>query len=182
MRHRVISGIVLVKQLPSPKWDWPEDFPMEETLLAVEGRALWALNPRKFSNEDFPREPDEPVTFTDDRDATLFRFESEFRPPLALRVRFEANGQGINPFLAREAGFSRGSWVKPNRQFWLPTPQGLVLAVPKAVGHWLIPRPVLETKLETLRKPLRERAKAPATPARAAEPGATRTNHVPVKP
>ncbi len=179
-------GPALVKQLSPPKWDWPEDFPMEETLLAVEGRALWALNPRKFSNSDFPGEADEPMTFTDDRDATLFRFESEFRLPLALRVRFEANDQGINPFLAREAGFSRGSWVKPNMQFWLPTPQGLVLAVPKAVGHWLIAQSILETKLAAQRTGRRAKASATGLPSPMAEVssvvGLPPTNRAPVKP
>jgi hypothetical protein len=173
-------GPALAKGFPTPTWDWPEDFPLENALLAVEKRALWALNPRRFLNDPFPRQPDEPLSFTDDRNATLFRFETEIRQPIALSVRFEVNPQTIDPFIASEAGFASFGWNQPNLSTWVATPQGLVLAVPKAIGHWLIPQVTLEGKLGAQRESLRaeNKSKTVPTPSPAA-PAAS--NSAPIK-
>lgn len=172
-------GAAVVKQSPPPKWDWPDEFPFDHALITVEPKALWALNPRRFSNDPFAwREPEELVTFSDDRHATLFRWEPEHRRPLTLRVRFEPNGQKIDPFIAWEAGFGRFG----SEQTWLSTPEGLVLAVPKAIGHWLMPRAILETKLAAHRQLLRNDAGSNAEPPSTAPAEAVSSNRDPIKP
>ncbi len=176
-------GAALVKQGPPPKWDWPEEFPFEHALITVEAKAVWALNPRIVSYEAIiPREPEEPVTFSDDRHATLFRLEPENRRPLALRVRFEPNGKITNPFIAPERENAQFAWLGQNQRTWLPTPEGLVLAVPKAAGHWLIPRAILETKLSAQRQLLGEDAVSKAAPPSTTAAEAAATNRDPIKP
>ena len=142
----------LEKALADPRWEWPQPFDLEASSILAEGKTLWILNPRKVWMAPIPFGVQEPVMFADDRQATLFHFEPEFRRPISVPLRFEDNDQKVEPFDANRGGFpglvdrlQRGITEVP---FWLDTPQGLVFSAPALNGHWLISKVALKVRLQ----------------------------------
>jgi hypothetical protein len=147
------------QRLQPVRWDWPKDFPLEPSSIAVEDQKLWALCPRKvwqFTSLD----AEESVKFLDDRQATLFYFEAGSRQPLSAPIHFEdldravvskgkINDQPVDSLSPDGGGYmpglaSIGRHIG-NAMFWLKTPDGLVFGSPNYCGHWLIPNSALET-------------------------------------
>ena len=147
------------QRLQPVRWDWPQDFPLEPSSIAVEDQKLWALCPRKLW-QFTSLIAEEPVRFSDDRQATLFCFEAGSRRPLSVPIRFEdldravvskgeINNQPVDPLSPDGGGYlsgfaSIGRHIG-NTTFWLKTPDGLVFGAPNYCGHWLIPSSALET-------------------------------------
>lgn len=142
--------------LGTARWDWPSAFDLNASRFLAEGKNLWVLAPRKvwkFMGHAF----DEPVKFSDARQATLFRFEPGSRSPLAVPVAFEKTG--IEPFNPGQGRFFSLQLRDRRRAgdfpFWLETPAGFVLSAPALGGHWLLPRAALESRLARLRNQAR---------------------------
>jgi hypothetical protein len=147
------------KRLQPVRWDWPENFSLESADLFAEGKQLWVLSPRKVWN-GFGPSGDEPIQFSDDRQATLFYFEPEFRQPLTVAIRFGSNSQTPDPFQPALNDqmyiWKRMTEHLGNPQFWMKTPAGLVFGTTSSCGHWLIPAAVLESIFQTQRQKLRQ--------------------------
>jgi hypothetical protein len=145
------------------RWDWPGDFPLEQSSVVAEDQKLWLLCPRKvwqFSS----LVAEEPLKFSDERQATLFCFGPSSQQPLSVPVRFENTDQAVvikqrvndQPMeaLSPDGGgympsfFSIGHHIG-NAMFWLKTPDGLVFGAPNYGGHWLIHNSALETMMKT---------------------------------
>jgi hypothetical protein len=139
--------------LPQSRWDWPEIHPLETSEVLSEGRSLWILTPRMVWWSSGA--PLEPVDFADNRHATLVRFETGRRRGLSLPIRFEHADPSFDPFDAspeklRNLYFRQIDGSRP-MPLWAHTPEGLVFALPTIGGHWLLPRALLETRLQSLR-------------------------------
>ena len=146
--------------LGQPLWQWPEPFRMELPAFHVpnffmEGDDLWALQPRKVAPL-FGRPAEEPVAFSDARNATLFHFVRGLRQPLAVPLRFEREGQPVDPLVAHGA--------LPGNAIWLVTDLGVVVSTGDSeLGHWFIPKSVLDRRWEAFRKSAQAEAGLPAT-------------------
>jgi hypothetical protein len=112
--------------------------------------------------------------------ATVVRTEPEFRDRLRVPIQLEKDGQPFDladtragPVFKSYAGFP----------LWFDSPRGLVVVARNLAGHWLIPKTLLETRLEELRKRIRGGSKASNTPGpqENASGGAARTTNS-VKP
>ena len=164
----------LDQALGPSRWDWPPGFELEASHILADGKILWILNPRKVWTELFSNRNQEPVAFSDDRQATLFCFEPEFRQPLTVPVRFEKDGQPVDPFDPRLGKFPfPGLWERlshgeNNVPYWLDTPAGLLLSSPALGGHWLISKAALEARLREQRDALRRNNVSSPTPTNAA--------------
>ena len=157
------------KTLQSPRWDWPRPYPLESSYFTGGDQTLWVLAPRK-AHRMLALISEEPLKFSDSRDATLFCFEPAFRQPLAVAVQFEEdtaaeipmmNGQvtgARNPLSYGFMDFARMNGPVNNGRFWLETPDGLVLASPGYSGHWLIPKSELESMFDSQRQKLRQQS------------------------
>ena len=152
------------KLLQPVRWDWPQKYPMEHGCIVGDGKKLWVLSPRKTWLGMFGQEP---VTYSDNRQATLFGFEPEFRTPLSVAIHFEEielpkiNGMPTD-MLAPMTGGGMDIWERlrnhnGNWAFWLPTPEGLVFGAPNYSGHWLIPSAAVESRLQPQREALRKK-------------------------
>jgi hypothetical protein len=165
---------VVEKPLQPVRWDWPQNFPLEPANLFAEDKKLWVLCPRKVWNWFGPK-GEEPIQFSDDRQATLFCFEPEFRQPLPLAIHFENNGQTLEPFQPPPNDPMR-NWRRlmdhtGNTEFWMKTPEGLVFSTTSSCGHWLISSSVLEPKLQAQRDLLHQSSTSPApSPANLQKP------------
>jgi len=137
-----------------PRWDWPTPFDLEYTCLLAEQDRMWAWQPRNIPN--MFTAPREPLAFHDDRNATLLRFEPGRRQALPVALRFEKDGQGSDPFAARQNSYM--GWfngLRPPLPHHLVIPQGLVLSCAWATpGHWLASKADLDSRLEELRAKL----------------------------
>ena len=131
---------------PSPRWEWPADDMLESAGIRADGKGIWALIPR-VRRGWYPQAPPAP-SYTDDRNATLIRFEGEFKQGLRMAVRFEKDGQPINVF----SPFDWPNGGPPPVVFYLVTPTGLVVASSGLVGHWFIVKATLEERLGSLRQ------------------------------
>jgi hypothetical protein len=160
------------KLLPPLRWDWPESYPMEHSQILADGEIVWVLAPRTI----YPvgSLTNEPVTFTDNRQATLLRFTLHSRQPLAAAVCFpdhgmaerpRINGQPMGLFDPRMFGFrgimDRLSQHVGNMTYWLRTPEGLVLGGPEYCGHWLIPVRSIESNLRAVTGGQDQKPKSP---------------------
>lgn len=157
------------KTTRTARWDWPAGFDLGASRIAVKTNALWILAPRKI----YPGfSPQEPVKFSDARQATLFCFESGLRAPLSVPVALEPIG--IDPFDALKGGYFVASQLGRHYDipFWIDTPAGLVLSTPKLQGHWLIPWAALEQRLALLRA----KRETPGSPAAAPNHGSAETS------
>jgi hypothetical protein len=137
---------------PEPtRWDWPSAFDLNAGCFLTKGKALWVLTPRKvwrFMGSGF----DEPVKFSDARQATLFYFEPGSRLPVAVPVSFAPSL--IEPFDPIRGGFATHQADRRRAgefPFWLDTPAGLIFSEPTLGGHWLIARDALESRIAMLR-------------------------------
>jgi len=167
------------------RWDWPQGFPLEPSSIVAGDHELWILCPRKVWQNDslFAAEP---LKFSDDRQATLFCFEPEFRQPLSVAIRFEdhdlavvsrrkINGRIVESFSPADGGFP-DNWDRlvyhvGNAVFWVKTPEGLVFGAPNYCGHWLIPTSALKARMQTQRQTLNQSAKTQApVPVNLAKP------------
>lgn len=162
----------LTKGLEPTRWDWPARFELESSRIIADDNALWVLAPRHISTIGFI--PTEPVAFSDNRNATLFRFEPESRRPLSVGVAFESHESVVDPFEPKKGGFLMewhmflfGVRALDGTVSWLQTPAGLVYEIPALAGHWLIPASPLEKRLASLRANGRKEAnvKEPESPA-----------------
>jgi hypothetical protein len=158
-------------QLLPVRWDWPQNYPMASSQIATDGTNLWILEPRKI----YPSSAGlEPVSFADDRQATLFCFTSEFRQPSSMGIRLPVEGVGELPQVNGHAmefwepsmvGFALdlGRLLQHvgNMAFWLRTPEGLVFGGPNFCGHWLITDAMLEQQLQAQSASLSPPASAP---------------------
>jgi hypothetical protein len=161
--------------LQAVRWDWPQSYPLESSCITAGDRQLWVLAPRKVYTQPGPAQ--EPVNFSDGRDATLFYFESTLRQPLTVPLHLEAerlaevspgNGHAVppqNPFVHSfmEIMQSRLSAEGNAGVFWLETPAGLVLGGPACCGHWLIPRTTLESRFKVQRQMMGRQSNRTAT-------------------
>lgn len=152
------------KLLPPVRWDWPQRFPMEHSqIVAEEPERLWVLVPRRLGLMS-PNQ--EPVKFSDVRDATLFCFTSAAREPLSMAVRLpmdgvvnrtKVNDQYTDVLDPHNFGFMdtflRLQRHEGNMAFWLRIPGGLVFSGPNYGGHWFISDAVLEQAFAAQRKP-----------------------------
>ena len=143
------------KLLPPPRWDWPRNYPLEHSqIVADEKHKLWVLAPRRLGTMTGNQEP---VKFSDARDATLFCFTPDIREPLSVAVHFPMgevesrlaiNDQPVDAMEPNNFGnmmsFMRLQRIEGNMAFWLRTPNGLVFGGPKFGGHWFISDAVLE--------------------------------------
>ena len=135
------------QRLQPARWDWPEGFSLEGAQIFAENKSLWVLCPRK---EWQPYGPvyNEPVIFSDNRQATILHFGPESRRPSSLAVHLENNGRTAEPFNPNEGGFRTIFDLRPGGSFfWIKTAEGLVIGASGYPGHWLIPASVLKTKL-----------------------------------
>ncbi len=165
------------QRLQPVRWDWPENFPLEPSSIVAEDQKLWVLCPRKVWQQDFSPVSEEPVNFSDDRQATLFCFEPGSRKPLSVPIHFEdteravvlksqINGQPADSLSPRGGGYM-GNFASLGRhignvKFWLKTPDGLIFGAPNYCGHWLIPNSTLETMMTTPGKTSHEQVPTPA--------------------
>ena len=138
------------QEAPRPRWEWPPAEMVYSAGIRADGKALWALIPREQSGRH-PEAPP-PSSYQDDRNATLIRFEEEFRQGLSLPLRFEKEGQPIDVFSPFQWPSYGG---EPPVLFYLVIPKGLVVASSGLAGHWFIPKAALEPRLEALRRQLR---------------------------
>ena len=152
--------------LPLGRWEWPSVFPLAGARILAEGKTLALICPRKTWPSDYlPYDTGrEAVKFSDNRQATLFYFEPQFRLPLQIPLHFEDNGRSEDLFFPRKGGFHQSQDVEDsfneNAMFWMKTPAGLVLSIPAYRGHWLIPNAVLEARLQVQRQVLRAQTNA----------------------
>lgn len=140
------------------RWDWPEEFRLETCYIASEDETLEILCPRFVSNTTLQMQ--EPVHFSDNRQATLFRFEPEFRQPLSAAIHFEITDQSKDPFTKMSPGdrIRYLQWQrKGNIDFWMKSPAGFIFTIRPTAGHWFIPdaslKPTFEAQRQQLRKP-----------------------------
>ena len=151
---------------PCPRWEWPANDMLESAAIRADGKAIWALIPLVPRGWN-PQAPP-PPSYTDNRNATLLRFEGEFQQGLGIAVRFEKDGQPINVF----SPFDSLPGAPPPVMFYLVTPGGLVVASSGLVGHWFIAKATLEERLGYLR----QHAKAANLPPKDTGTGLTRAN------
>lgn len=132
----------------SPRWDWPAPFDFDYQCILSSGGGLWAWQPRTIARRfSTPRSA---VSFTDQRHATLLRFEAGRRSPLPLGIRFENNGAPVDPFEATQNGYM--GWPSGLKPHCLISDQGLIIACGWATpGHWLLDKPELEGRLQRVR-------------------------------
>ena len=151
--------------LKSVRWDWPREFSLEPSSIHAADKKLWILCPRKVS-EIYHYVLKKPVQFSDDRDATVFYFEPEFRQALSMPVKFQRNGANMDPLDPPLRYSFRVSqrWATHLGNFdaWMKTPSGLVFATTFIGGHWLVPNATLEPIFETQRRELRRASAAPS--------------------
>lgn len=153
----------LTKPFEPARWDWPSHFELGSSRILADGQALWILAPRHV--ETMLNIATEPVAFSDNRNATLFRFEPQFHAPLAVGVTFEAHGPVEDPFNPKQGGFG-SDWFRYISSLcpmdhtvpWLQTSIGLVYGVPALTGHWLVPQARLQERLAVLRANHRKEA------------------------
>lgn len=158
------------------RWDWPQAFVLDSSSVAMGDRRLSILCPRKNWMDTHMPVAQEFVKFADDRQATLLRFEPDFRTPLKAGIRFEDDGNTDRPKINGTAvemlhplagGFAAGwnRFTSPGASMpvWLETPAGLVFGGPGYGGHWLISNASLEKTFETQRQLMRQQ-----TPSRTA--------------
>ena len=167
------------KPVPT-RWDWPQAFPLEPSIITLDEKRLWILCPR---NAYFGMTPEVPVEFHDTRQATLFCFEPDVRQPVSLPIHFEENDLAnlkdrngkVRDVFDPEAGGFRNNMTRQfehtasSDPFWMETPEGFVFGGPSYRGHWLIPRKQLESKLKEGRQVLLKQSgqadsSAPNTP------------------
>ena len=156
----------LTKPLHPTRWDWPMRFELGSSRMIADGKALWVLAPRHLRS--LTSGMTEPVTFSDKRNATLLRFEPEFRGALAVGVDFPGYESVKDPFDPQEGGFM-WEWTAFLNGFtpgngpvaWMKTPAGLVYEAPALQGHWLIPVRRLEERLTSLRANRSKEGKQP---------------------
>jgi len=136
----------------APKWEWPQQFPLEDSCILAEEDALWVFAPRRLYQ--LGERSEEPVSFEDDRQGTLFYFITGSREPAILPLSLQRDGQPVDPFERRWLRVPPGVigfWsAKPS---WLSTPQGLTLICQRLPGHWLISKAPPENNKATLSQP-----------------------------
>jgi hypothetical protein len=141
------TNAVLDQLLGAPTWDWPDPYQLDAAAICAEGKSLWLLHPLKF--QSFFGGWEQPVTFQDDRLATLLRFERGSRQSLSVPIRFEKDGQPTDPFDYKNLPVTKPeSTAMP---LWLVTPQGLVVIAGNLSGHWFISKAELEKRFEIQR-------------------------------
>jgi hypothetical protein len=169
--HYGTNHTFMEKRLQPVRWDWPQPFPLEPSSILAEEKKLWVLSPR---NTWDTFRPEEPVKFSDTRQATLFYFEPEFRQPLSAAIHFEEIPAAELPHINNQVldmlappvfqQWHRFETHAGNMGFWLKTPEGLVYGAPHFSGHWLIPNAALETRFQAQRERLRLTSKPTAAP------------------
>jgi hypothetical protein len=153
------AGFPINEELLKPvRWEWPREFSLEPAAVHAEDNKLWVLCPRTIPDW-YGYVLKKPVQFADNRDATVFYFEPEFRNAIAVPVKFEISNRSMDPFVPPALGMPRTAQRWPeqvgNIDFWVKTPAGLVFVNPRIGGHWLIPDSALQPKLEAKRRELR---------------------------
>lgn len=136
-------------QLGRPCWDWPEPFRLDYPSIIVEGKSFWMLHPRRILMQT--RAPEEPIVFRDDRHATLLHFEPGTRQATTVPIRFERDGQPIDPFDRSHVLFKMSKMFDPLAPFWTDSPDGFVVCCYNLMGHWFIPRSEIEKRLTPLK-------------------------------
>lgn len=139
------TNAALNQLLGQPCWDWPKPFHLEYPCVVAEGKNLWVFHPRKVESV---YQTDEPVVFKDNRDATLLHFTYGRREATAAPIRFEKDGQQIDPFDRKQLAFVPGPDTPV--PLCLLSPDGLVLSCHRLMGHWLIPKGEIEKHLAVL--------------------------------
>ena len=150
------NNVKLDKALGPAKWTWPIAFQLGYEAALVDGDGLWHWQPRKTSFLKGPPAK-EPITYPDDRGATLLRFEPGRMDPLPVAIRFERDGKPVDPFAWIEndgVGRWQQSRLMPATPYFFCIPQGLIVANWQAPGHWFIPRQRLDARLKHLREKL----------------------------
>lgn len=136
-------------------WDWPSDYSLRDADIAGGDRGLWILSLRKVWNL-MHQTGEEPVRFSDARQATLFRFEPGSRKPLTIGIQFDHCSGDLAPFrppfdqTMQDA--IRIPHHRPNPHYWLKTDSGLILGTPSCQGHWVITYASLAPDLQAQRK------------------------------
>jgi hypothetical protein len=164
----------LSNKFEPPRWDWPEEFPLEASCISSEDQKLWILCPRFVWGTMSPSRADhEPVLFSDNRQATLFCFEPEFRQPLSAAIHFEITSQSKNPFtnLTPTEETRYLFWErKGNVDFWMKSSDGFIFTTRLTPGHWFIPDTALKSTFEAQRQELRKSTNSPPKQASLEKP------------
>lgn len=143
-----------INPMVKPRWEWPAGFALDASCILAEGTNLWVLSPRKVWNP-MGISFEQPVNFSDARQATLFRFEANSLKPLSVPLAFEpASIEPFDPFHGGYSFLSFRAYGRGEYPFWLQTPAGLLFSAPALGGHWLIPKAALDSRLGTLRAKL----------------------------
>ncbi len=155
-----------IDRFESTRWDWPEEFPLEMSDVSSEDQNLEILCPRFISNSSLQLL--EPIKFSDNRQATLFRFEPESRQPLSAAIHFEITDQSKDPF-TKLSGGERTRYIqwyrRGNMDCWIKSPTGFIFTIPPTVGHWFIPNASLKSVFDAQRQELRKPSNLPAKQA-----------------
>jgi hypothetical protein len=139
----------------TPRWDWPESYPLETVVASTEKKSLWVLTPRIAQADYIGIELS--MTFEDNRNATLFRFEPASRQPLTIPLRFEKDGQSFESLALLPRPFTG---FRADLAFFLETPDGLFVVSRFLAGHWLVPQSTLASRLEAWRQTASAQPKA----------------------
>ncbi|HWC60983.1 MAG TPA: hypothetical protein VHC44_14910 [Verrucomicrobiae bacterium] len=157
------SPVSIDEKLLNPvRWDWPSEYSLEPASVYADDQKLWVLCPR-IVPPAYGYVLKKPVQFADNRDATVFYFDPEFRGAISVPVKFEITDPSMNPFSPKMPELRMGQrWSGQigNIDFWTKTPAGLAFANPQIGGHWLVPDAALEPKLELQRQALRKSSTA----------------------
>jgi hypothetical protein len=136
------------------RWNWPPTFPLQQSVLAFEGDALWCI---------CPDESWDPLETNAAQAGTLIRFEPGSREGLQIPVSFMKDGKPIDPF---GPAFTDENLItlmrrqpRPERMrppvevacFAMPH-RLMFIMVPENGGLWEIPRESLEQRLAALKE------------------------------
>jgi hypothetical protein len=141
------------KVLPPPRWLWPNAFPLADGIACPDRQSLWVPVPRLWSPQ-VERNCEIP----------LFRFEPEFREAMGIRARFM--GESRPHDMTRRSYTTATTGTGSVELAALATRAGLVVVdispypTGDPPGYWLVPRFVLEQRLDRLRPRLRAKADA----------------------
>jgi hypothetical protein len=158
--------------LEPTRWDWPAKFPLEPSYVSSEDQKLWILCPRLV----WPINPQvihEPILFSDNRQATLIYFESEFRQPLSSGIHFEITSESKDPLTkltpTEQTRYYFGD-RNENVDFWVKSPTGLIFTTRSTPGHWFISNASLKGTFDAQRQAQRKSSTSPAKQANLEKP------------
>ncbi len=135
-----------------PKWDWPDDFDLDTSVVVGDQTSLWVFSPR--TDRDGQGNPTDNPEFSDEREATLFHFVPDRRDPFSVPIRLQENILGVNPLAGRSGNISPPAAMigMPTRTvFSFEAPDSLVFVVPRVLGQWRIPKTSLEARFAVQR-------------------------------